>query len=99
MNFRQLAVLLGATAGVLGEVRRALVGLERSKHMSVAGALPVAFLVGTGVVIGAIAARPEVRRRVGEWLIGKEAPPAKTAAGPEAPPRGAAQPQPYANGA
>ena len=99
MNFRQLAVLLGATAGVLGEVRRALVGMERSKHVSVAGALPVALLVGTGVVIGAIASRPEVRRRVGEWLIGKEAPPPQTAAAPEAPARGATRAQPYANGA
>lgn len=99
MNLRQLAVLLGATAGVIGEVRRALVGLERSKHASLAGALPVVFLVGTGVVIGAIAARPEMRRRVGKWLIGEEAPPPQTARAPEAPPRGAAQPQPYANGA
>jgi hypothetical protein len=70
MNLRQIAVLVGAAAGVVGEVRRALVDLDRSRHMRVAGSLPVLFLVGTGVAIGAIAAQPDLRRRVGAWISG-----------------------------
>jgi hypothetical protein len=73
MNLRQVAVLLGATAGVVGEVRRALVDLDRNKHMRMSGSLPVMFLVGAGVAIGVIAAKPDLRRRIGEWMIGTPA--------------------------
>lgn len=101
MNLRQWAVLLGASAGVIGEVRRALMGLERSKHATLSGSLPAVFLVGTGVVIGAIAARPELRRRVGEWLIGKNQGPSPqpTTASSQATPGAAGRPQPHADGA
>lgn len=98
MNLRQVAVLLGATRGVVGEVRRALIGLDRSRRTSASGLLPIVLLVGTGVAIGAIAARPELRRRIGEWLIGKQAwRQPETASAAE--PRAEAPPQPYANGA
>ena len=98
MNLRQVAVLLGATGGVVGEVRRALIGLERNRRTSASGLLPLVLLVGTGVAIGAIAARPELRRRIGEWLIGKQ-PSSQTETAAAAGPRAEAPPQPYANGA
>jgi H+/gluconate symporter-like permease len=101
MNLRQVAVLLGATAAVIGEARRALVGLERTRHASVSGSLPALFLVGAGVAMGAVVAQPAMRRRIGAWLMGVSAPaPVTPAPAPsveasvEAP-----RPQPYANGA
>lgn len=108
MNLRQLAVLMGATAGVLAEVRHAMVALERNKHTRVAGAMPAMLLVGAGVAIGALIARPEMRRRVGEWLIGKPVPAPER--GAESAPEGttevvqpaaprASPPQPYPRGA
>jgi phosphate/sulfate permease len=107
MNLRQVAVLMGATAAVLAEVRQALVGLERSKHGRAAGALPVMLLVGAGVAIGALVAQPETRRRVGEWLIGKPSPAPESSA--DSAPEGttvvvenasarASQPHSYASG-
>jgi hypothetical protein len=73
VNLRQVAVLLGAAAGVVGEVRRAMVDLDRSRHMRMSGSLPVMFLVGTGVAIGVIATQPDLRRRIGVWLTGPAA--------------------------
>jgi len=61
----------------------------------------VVMLVGAGVAIGAIAARPELRRRIGQWLMGEptspasETAPAASAAGP----RAEASAQPHVNGA
>ena len=98
MNLRQVAVLLGATAGVVGEVRRALIGLERSRRSSMSGSALVVLLVGSGVAIGAIATRPELRRRIGEWLIGKQAS-SQTESASAAVPRAGAAPQAHANGA
>lgn len=102
MNLRQVAVLLGATASVVGEVRRALIGLDRSRRPSASGSAGVVMLVGAGVAIGAIAARPELRRRIGQWLIGEPASP-ETETAPVSTPtstsRAEASAQPHANGA
>jgi hypothetical protein len=98
MNLRQVAVLLGTTAAVIGEARRALVGLERTRRASVSGALPGLLLVGAGVAIGAAVAQPAMRRRIGAWLMGTSVPtPTPTAPSAEASVE-APQPQPYANG-
>jgi hypothetical protein len=102
MNLRQVAVLLGATAAIVGEARRALVGLERTRHASVSGALPGFLLVGAGVAIGAAVAQPAMRRRIGAWLMGTSVPePTATATGTSADASvsaGAPRPQPHANG-
>jgi hypothetical protein len=98
MNLRQVAVLLGATAAVIGEGRRALVGLERTRHASVSGALPGFLLVGAGIAIGAAVAQPAMRRRIGAWLMGTTIPEATGTVSPGDASVEAPRPQPHANG-
>jgi hypothetical protein len=102
MNLRQVAVLLGATASVVGEVRRALIGLDRSRRPSASGSAGVVMLVGAGVAIGAIAARPELRRRIGHWLLGEQVSPETVTAPASTPataPREEVSAQAHTNGA
>jgi hypothetical protein len=80
MNLRQIAVLVEATAGVARETHRALVGFERMRRMGASRSAAAALLVGAGIAIGTIAARPELRRKLRDLLVGKPTPGASTTA-------------------
>ncbi len=98
MNLRKIAMLMEAAAGMARETRRALVGFERMRRANASRSAAAALLVGAGIAIGTIAARPELRRRLRDLLVGKPTPAPSTTA--EEPAHAeAARPESHVDGA
>ena len=105
INLRQMAVLLGATAGIAREAQRMLDRIERKQRTNAPLAVTLFLLAGVGITAVAIAARPELRQKlrasVRDWLVGKEVRVAErpSSEAGEASPVEADRPGPYVDGA
>jgi hypothetical protein len=96
MNLRQTAVLVASMAGVAREVGEALARFERKRRSLPSRSATALLLVGVGAAVGAIAASPELRRKLRDAFLrtSKHA----TSAGGQVEPQQTTQPSTAADG-